>query len=110
MTGERFPIIIFTWEGMDGTRWYPFLPTSYTYRTDPEEIGNVWKNRSQKEDPKAFLLPLAMGDGGGGPSRIIWNIYAGSRIWKGAPRMKMGSPEGIFHFMEEQGTEAHLYR
>ena len=31
---------------------------SDTYRTDPEEIGNVWKNRSQKEDLKAFLLPF----------------------------------------------------
>ena len=60
--GERFPYHYFTWEGMDGTKVVSFLPTSYTYRTDPEEIGNVWKNRSQKEDLKAFLLPFGYGD------------------------------------------------
>ena len=54
---------------MDGTKISSFLPTSYTYRTDPTELMNVWENRSQKRDLDAFLLPFGYGDGGGGPAR-----------------------------------------
>ena len=67
--GEQFPYHYFYWEGMDGTKISSFLPTSYTYRTDPTELMNVWENRSQKRDLDAFLLPFGYGDGGGGPAR-----------------------------------------
>lgn len=107
--GERFPYHYFTWEGMDGTKVVSFLPTSYTYRTDPEEIGNVWKNRSQKEDLKAFLLPFGYGDGGGGPSRDHLEYIRRQQDLEGSPRMKMGSPKEFFHFMEEQGGPRHTY-
>lgn len=40
---EQFPYHYFYWEGMDGTDIEAFLPTSYTYDTDPEEINNTWK-------------------------------------------------------------------
>ena len=39
--GDQFPYHYFTWEGMDGSRVDSFLPTSYTYRTDPKEINQV---------------------------------------------------------------------
>ena len=56
--GEQFPYHYFYWEGMDGSKITSFLPTSYTYRTDPSELIGVWENRSQKRDLDAFLLPF----------------------------------------------------
>ena len=69
---------------MDGTKIVSFLPTSYTYRTDPEEINNIWNNRTQKQDLDAFLLPFGYGDGGGGPSRDFIEYAKRRRIWKAA--------------------------
>ena len=67
--GEQFPYHYFTWQGMDGSEIDSFLPTSYTYRTHPSEVNNIWKNRVQVQDLDAFLLPFGYGDGGGGPAR-----------------------------------------
>nr|WP_308626945.1 glycoside hydrolase family 38 C-terminal domain-containing protein [uncultured Eisenbergiella sp.] len=107
--GERFPYHYFTWEGMDGTKVVSFLPTSYTYKTDPEEIGNVWRDRSQKEDLKAFLLPFGYGDGGGGPTRDHLEYICRQQDLEGSPRMRMGSPREFFQFMEKQGGPKHTY-
>lgn len=35
-----------------------FLPTSYTYRTHPSEVNNIWKNRVQVQDLDAFCSRL----------------------------------------------------
>lgn len=107
--GERFPYHYFHWEGMDGTRVTSFLPTSYTYQTDPEEVGNVWKQRTQKEDLETFLLPFGYGDGGGGPSRDHIEYVLRQRDLEGSPRMRMGSPEEFFMKLEEQGGPQHTY-
>ncbi|MBQ7518817.1 MAG: alpha-mannosidase, partial [Clostridia bacterium] len=67
--GDQFPCHYFTWQGADGSRIDTFLPTSYTYKTDPEEICETWKKRVQKRGLSAFLFPFGYGDGGGGPTR-----------------------------------------
>ena len=33
--GDPFPYHYFNWKGMDGSQVVSFLPTNYTYRTDP---------------------------------------------------------------------------
>ena len=58
--GEQFPYHYFYWEGMDGTKISSFLPTSYTYRTDPTELMNVWET--------------------------IWNMRSVRLTWKAARR------------------------
>ena len=63
--GDQFPYHYFTWRGADGSEIDTFLPTSYTYRTDPKEICETWNKRVQKRDLDAFLLPFGYGDGGG---------------------------------------------
>ena len=107
--GERFPYHYFNWEGMDGTKVVSFLPTSYTYRTDPQEVGNVWKERTQKEDLKAFLLPFGYGDGGGGPTRDHVEYVLRQQDLEGSPKMKMGSPEEFFRFLDRLGGAKHTY-
>ena len=106
---ERFPYHYFYWEGMDGTRVTSFLPTSYTYQTDPEQTGGVWKDRVQKEDLEAFLFPFGYGDGGGGPVRDHVEYVLRQKNLEGSPRMKMGAPEEFFHWMEQEGGPKHTY-
>lgn len=109
--GEKFPYHYFTWEGMDGSRIVSFLPTSYTYRTDPAQISDIWKNRAQARDLDAFLLPFGYGDGGGGPSRDFIEYIERQKDLEGAPKIKMTSPKEFFEEMQEKtGGPKNTYK
>ena len=107
--GEQFPYHYFTWQGADGSSIDTFLPTSYTYRTDPSEICGTWKKRVQKRGLDAFLLPFGYGDGGGGPTRDHIEYLLRQKDLEGMPRMKMEGPVQFFEDMEEQGGPQHTY-
>ncbi|WP_408071707.1 alpha-mannosidase [Butyrivibrio sp. JL13D10] len=107
--GDTFPYHYFTWEGMDGSKITAFLPTSYTYRTDPSQLDEVWKNRSQVQDLDAFLLPFGYGDGGGGPSRDYLEYARRETNLEGAARVKMAGPVEFFEDMEEKGGPVNTY-
>lgn len=107
--GERFPYHYFYWEGMDGSQVTSFLPTSYTYQTTPEELGNVWEQREQKEDLETFFLPFGYGDGGGGPCRDHIEYALRQKNLEGSPKVQMESPEEFFKRMEEDGGPVHTY-
>lgn len=107
--GEQFPYHYFYWEGMDGTKIVSFLPTSYTYRTDPTELLNVWKNRSQKRDLDAFLLPFGYGDGGGGPARDYIEYALREKDLEGCPKVKLEGPKEFFEDMEKEGGPKNTY-
>ena len=94
---------------MDGSRVDSFLPTSYTYRTDPKEINQVWKNRTQIQDLDAFLLPFGYGDGGGGPSRDYVEYALRQKDLEGGVKVKMEGPREFFEEMQEQGGPANTY-
>ena len=107
--GERFPYHYFTWQGADGTKIDTFLPTSYTYRTDPKEICETWKGRVQKRGLNAFLLPYGYGDGGGGPSRDYIEFLLREKDLEGMPRVKMEGPVQFFEDMEKAGGPQNTY-
>lgn len=107
--GEQFPYHYFTWEGMDGSQIVSFLPTSYTYRTDPLEANKIWENRSQIQDLDAFLMPFGYGDGGGGPARDYVEYAKRQENLEGNVRMKMAGPAEFFHDMEEKGGPVNTY-
>lgn len=107
--GDKFPYHYFTWQGADGSKVDSFLPTSYTYRTDPSEICGVWKNRVQKRELDAFLLPFGYGDGGGGPSRSALEFIKREENLEGMPRVKNASPVEFFDDMEKAGGPKHTY-
>ena len=107
--GDQFPYHYFTWQGADGSEIVSFLPTSYTYRTDPSEICGIWKNRAQKRDLDAFLLPYGYGDGGGGPCRDHIEYLKREADLEGMPRIRHESPVVFFKEMEEQGGPKHTY-
>ena len=107
--GDRFPYHYFTWQGADGSKIDTFLPTSYTYRTDPKELCETWNARVQKRGLDAFLLPFGYGDGGGGPCRDHIEFLRRERDLEGMPRVKMASPVAFFREMEEKGGPQHTY-
>ena len=107
--GERFPWHYFTWRGVDGTEIDSFLPTSYTYPTDPQWICETWKKRVQKRDLSSFLLPFGYGDGGGGPTRDHVEYLLREKDLEGMPRVKIEGPVRFFEDMEAQGGPKHTY-
>ena len=100
---DRFPYHYFHWVGMDGSRVTSFLPTSYTYRTDPNEFCSIWKNRVQARDLDEFLVPFGYGDGGGGPCRDHIEYALRSRDLEGIPRVSMESPVDFFDRLASKG-------
>ena len=108
--GERFPYHYFTWKGADGTSIDTFLPTSYTYRTQPDEICSAWKNRVQKDCRlDAFMLPFGYGDGGGGPTRDHIEYALREKNIQGMPRVRMEGPVQFFEDMEKKGGPVHTW-
>ena len=100
---DRFPYHYFHWVGMDGSRVTSFLPTNYTYHTDPQEICRIWKNRVQARDLDEFLVPFGYGDGGGGPCRDHIEYALRGRDLEGMPRVSMESPVEFFDRLESKG-------
>ncbi|NLB38383.1 MAG: alpha-mannosidase, partial [Clostridiales bacterium] len=107
--GDRFPYHYFTWQGADGTAIDTFLPTSYTYRTDPKEICEAWNKRVEKRGLDAFLFPFGYGDGGGGPCRDYIEMLNREEDLEGMPRVKVASPTTFFADMEAAGGPNHTY-
>ena len=107
--GDTFPYHYFTWQGADGSKIDTFLPTSYTYRTDPKELCETWAKRVQKRGLEAFMLPFGYGDGGGGPCRDHIEFAKRAKDIEGAPKVQMASPTEFFEMMENEGGPNHTY-
>ena len=107
--GDPFPYHYFTWKGMDGSAVTSFLPTNYTYRTDPKELCGVWRARVQKRRLEDFLIPFGYGDGGGGPCRDHVEFALRERDLEGMPRVTMDSPLRMFEALEEKGGPANTW-
>lgn len=107
--GDQFPYHYFTWKGMDGSEIVSFLPTSYTYRTEPVEANRIWKERTQVQDLDAFLMPYGYGDGGGGPARDHIEYALRQKDLEGSVKIKMAGPMEFFQDMEEKGGPVNTY-
>ncbi|MDO5379077.1 MAG: glycoside hydrolase family 38 C-terminal domain-containing protein [Clostridia bacterium] len=107
--GDPFPYHYFRWKGMDGSCVTSFLPTSYTYRTDPKELCGVWRSRVQKRHLEDFLVPFGYGDGGGGPCRDFIEYALRERDLEGMPRVEMTSPLAFFEDLEQKGGPVHTW-
>lgn len=101
--GDPFPYHYFNWKGMDGSQVVSFLPTNYTYRTDPKELCGVWKKRLQKRHLEDFLIPFGYGDGGGGPCRDHIEYALRERDLEGMPKVEMCSPLEFFEALQAKG-------
>jgi alpha-mannosidase len=102
--GEPFPLMEFTWEGIDGSAVIAHLHMDYNSRTNPASIQARWADRPQKEGFNSRLLPFGWGDGGGGPEREHLEFLRRCRDLEGVPRTKMSSPAEFFAELEQRGV------
>lgn len=108
--GEKFPYHYFNWEGIDGSKVVSFLPTSYTYYTNPTEANRVWQNRTQMRHLDSFLFPYGYGDGGGGPTRDYIEYIERQKDLEGSVRIRHASPQAFFEEKEAEGGPKETYR
>lgn len=106
---EEFPYHYFNWVGMDGSQIVSFLPTSYTYRTNPAELVNTWRARRQERNIDAFLLPFGYGDGGGGPCRDHIEFALREADLENCPKVKLATPKEFFEVMGKNGGPQNTY-
>ncbi len=107
--GDQFPYHYFKWQGMDGSEIVSYLPTNYTYTTNPKQLIDVWENRVQKDGLDKFLLPYGYGDGGGGPSRDYIEFALREQNLEGCPKLEMAHPSKIFEDLEAEGGPENTY-
>lgn len=107
--GEKFPYHYFNWRGIDGTEITSFLPTSYNYNTNPEEMNRVWKERVQTHKLEDFLIPYGYGDGGGGPTRDHIEYIRRQENLEGGVKIKQGNPISFFERLDEKGGASETY-
>ncbi|HOK29773.1 MAG TPA: alpha-mannosidase [bacterium] len=97
---NKFPYDLFYWQGLDGTRIiaHSFLNPGQGYNGNIQalDILGTWKNYRQKAVFPDTLLSFGFGDGGGGPTLEMLEMYQRFKEFPGFPRLKMGSIEEFF--------------
>lgn len=97
---NKFPYDLFYWQGLDGTRIiaHSFLNPGQGYNGNIQalDILGTWKNYRQKSIFHDTLLSFGFGDGGGGPTREMLEMYERFKEFPGFPRLKMGFVEEFF--------------
>jgi alpha-mannosidase len=106
-TTNRFPHHTFWWEGLDGTRVLTHFPPVDTYNAEVTAAecvdsaarfrDSAWSNWS--------LMPFGHGDGGGGPTREMFERARRMTDLDGAPRVQVGSPAEFFERVEREAFE-----
>lgn len=86
----------FWWEGIDGTRVFTHLHQDYNSPTNPATLIKRWRERFQKDNIDARLVPFGWGDGGGGPTRQHLEYLRRQRDLEGAPRCRIAGPRAFF--------------
>ncbi len=106
---DPFPYNTFTWEGIDGSEVLVHLMNDYNSEADPAALSERWRQRVQKADISARLVPYGWGDGGGGPTREHLEYIRRSADLEGLPRTRSADPLAFFRELEEQGIPPARY-
>ena len=94
-----FPVNLFWWEGIDGTRVLAHIPklrNGYNGWPNPEQLMIGWDNFEQKAVYDELLFPFGFGDGGGGPTEEMLEFTARSTSFPGLPACRQGVGEAYF--------------
>lgn len=97
---NRMPHEIFFWQGLDGTRVPAYFLTTQRYEYDginttycpdlvPSHVMGTWKRFSQQGLHDELFLVYGHGDGGGGPTRGMFeNVRRMERGIPGCPKIR----------------------
>ncbi len=103
-----FPVHLFWWEGIDGTRVLAHIPRLKGYYNgwpNPEELNLAWDNYRQKAEYPEVLFPFGRGDGGGGPTEEMLEFAARARGFPGVPACRQGLEESYFDGVRDAAPE-----
>lgn len=107
---DMFPYNIFMWEGHDGTAILSHMLKKNNSGIDPQLLIQRWEeDRNQQENIDTFMFPYGYGDGGGGPTRDIYELSTRVKDLEGAPRTRLESPIDFFQAIEQRGLPQERY-
>ncbi len=107
---EQFPYNIFWWEGMDGSKVLSHIFKKNNAQFNPDGLVSRWEeDRNQKEHIDGMFFPFGFGDGGGGPTEIMMEIYNRCKDLEGLPRCQMESPVDFFERIDTDQVENTYY-
>lgn len=111
---NKLPYDTFEWEGIDGSKVlshfittanFDNLPeryfTTYNGYIDPKSVKGAWERYQQKDISDEVLISYGYGDGGGGPSKDMFEIARRlEKGIKGCPIVKMGTATEFFERLD----------
>lgn len=107
---DPFPYNIFYWEGIDGTAVLSHMLRENNSGIDPELLTRRWtEDRNQLERIETFLFPFGYGDGGGGPTRDIYELSRRVKNLEGVPKTVLQSPIDFFEDIRKRGLPIERY-
>ncbi|MGC8780912.1 MAG: alpha-mannosidase, partial [Anaerolineae bacterium] len=102
-----FPVNLFWWEGIDGTRVLAHIPRlrhMYNGWPNPEQLTIAWEQFEQKALYDEVLFPFGFGDGGGGPTGEMLEFTARAAAFPGLPATRQGGGEAYFDEVRQRLT------
>jgi len=103
-----FPVNLFWWEGIDGSRVLAHIPKLRNYYNgwpNPEQFIIAWDNFEQKALYDEVMLPFGFGDGGGGPTEEMLEFAARAGAFPGLPACRQGGGEAYFDEVRRRMTK-----
>jgi len=97
---NRFPYDLFYWQGLDGTKviahFFSNPGHGYNRNIQGLDLLGTWQNYRQKTLYYNTLLSFGYGDGGGGPTYEMLEMYRRFKDFPGYPRLEIGTVEEFF--------------
>ena len=102
---NKLPNDTFIWEGIDGSRVFASIISTYVCRLDPHDLYRTWKSYKNKSLTNDTLVTFGFGDGGGGPTYEMMENY--ERMKYGIPGMPMAKVEKAGEFFDRIEEDFH---
>lgn len=104
---NRFPYDLFWWEGTDGSRvlahFYHNPENGYNGNVRPGALRRTWDNFQQKELCDISLFSYGWGDGGGGPTEEMLEMFSRLQEAPGSPRLETGPVQAFLDHLPKEG-------
>lgn len=104
---NKFPHHTFWWEGIDGSRVLThFLPAdTYSANMSPEELKRGERQFRDDDRTATWLHLFGHGDGGGGPTKEMFEFIRREGNTEGLPRVQIGLARDWFPRMEAEARD-----
>ena len=108
-----FPHSLFHWRGLDGTEVLAHVVNhlgAYNNRLDPEHMSVGWDRYAQKAEYPEVIFPFGAGDGGGGVSEELLEMYKRAEgRFPGLPAVRIGTAESFFDQVVEADPDLPVW-